>query len=668
MLPRAAVLSLTALATFLAAAGASAQVIISNPVEDPLALPGQGLCVASAVSMTPSIDFNLTAATYNQGVNQFMAANKAIWSQYVQQTIFDLSNNDASTNKASYGDFLDSMMPMCAVGGCPMYVNDTTTSYASRFRGFLNVTSKLANLTDLHIGFYADDAVSLTIFDSTGNAHAVITQPPVLGAPTWRTTEAVQFTKPGMYPIEILYVQIVEHAALEMSFFIGNFTDFQRPAFQVPIVNLSTSGYTLFDKTAFFQTLSGQPSYPDLAKCEQCDRQFVGSVGNNGCDPGYYCNQAALCAPCDTALLCGPSCSPCGGMTPFCINENGQEKCAGCRTDSDCKPGFSCDPTTHVCNECNTDTDCPQGKECVKHVCDYCNAPDKCAGSSCNCCGQGKNGQQMACAKVGSEAFPECVECKTDADCTEGGVCDVLIGQCVPEHAQNEKTSCCGPACLTCPAQDPLCLPGPFGTACAACRNDLECPKGSYCLAGQCSLCDDNRRCGPRCEACGGDTPFCTTAQVAEDAKCVRCTDDAACAGGTCDKSTHECSHGCAMTCAPATPFCNGETCVACFADTQCPCGGTCNLATFTCSTSCESNKDCLGDQHCEYTPDGKAMDCAPGPLPDNTACGSTLANACSGNSIGARGTDPTPPAGVAALSILALGARWAGRRRRGLR
>jgi hypothetical protein len=231
----------------------------------------------------------------------------------------------------------------------------------------------------------------------------------------------------------------------------------------------------------------------------------------------------------------------------------------------------------------------------------------------------------------------------------------VLIGQCVPALAQNEKGSCCGPSCLACPSDDPLCLPGPFGTACAACRNDLDCPTGNYCLAGQCALCDDDRRCGPRCTSCGGDTPFCTSAQLAGDAKCVRCTTDAECVDGHCDATTHACSHDCAMTCGAATPFCDGAACVACYADTQCMCGGTCDLTTHTCSPSCESNKDCLGDQHCQYTNDDTSMDCSPGPLPDDTTCGSTLASACSNSSIGSRGPDPTPPSGIAALSLLAL-------------
>lgn len=30
---------------------------------------------------------------------------------------------------------------------------------------------------------------------------------------------------------------------------------------------------------------------------------------------GYYSNEAALCAPCDTALFCGPTYSPCGQLS-----------------------------------------------------------------------------------------------------------------------------------------------------------------------------------------------------------------------------------------------------------------------------------------------------------------------------------------------------------------
>ncbi len=664
---------------------AAAPVTVPSAVANSLQGSGQGLCVASAVSMTPATDFPQQADVYNSGINGFMEAHKAERVTYVQRTIFDLSNNQDTGPKISWGDFTNSMLPQCQQGGCGLNWNDTTTSFASRFRGFINVTGNFVN-APIHVGFYADDAVSFTVFDKSGNAYAVMTQPPVLGAPTWRLTETLTFVEPGIYPIEILYVQIVEHAALEMSFFTGTFADFQLPANQVPITSLATAGFTLFPVTSFFQTVDGQPSYPSLDQCKQCDRQFVGQFGNNGCDGGYYCNEAALCAPCNSGAYCGPSCSPCGGQTPFCINTNGDLACGECLTSTDCKAGYTCDTATHVCIppvQCNVDADCGRGHECRAHVCQWCSEADKCAGSSCNCCATGANGKPMTCAVLpgdqgedggvgdggaGSGSPPECVECLSDADCTgsDGAVCDVLIGQCVTALAQNERTSCCGPDCLQCPSDAPLCLPGPFGTACAACQQDLECPDGNYCIEGGCSPCTVDRRCGTRCETCGGDTPFCLPTQLVKDALCVRCVTDDECVGGTCDQTTHACTPTCNMSCAPATPFCDGTACVACYANTQCPCGGTCDLTSHTCTTSCQTNGDCLGDQHCQHADDGTDdKSCAPGPLPDNADCGGTLADLCSGSSIGSRGADPTPASGVLALSLGALLMRRVRRGRR---
>ncbi|MFT3764608.1 MAG: outer membrane exchange protein TraA family protein [Minicystis sp.] len=672
MLLRSPALALTALVAStlvgvtLPGAALAAPVEIPTSVADPAQGQGQGLCVANAVSMQPTIDFPQQAGVFNAGMNAFFEAHKADRTEYTLRTIFDLSNNITfGTDQRSYGDFTDSMLPQCKTGGCDFLITDTTTSFGTRARGFLNVTTDLAN-KPVHIGFYADDAVSLIIYDKARNGYPVITQPPVLGFPSWRMTETVTFKQVGLYPIEIIHAEIGEHAALEMSFFIGDFVDFQRPYNQVPVVSLKDAGFTLFAQTNFFQTIAGTPSFSDPDKCKQCDRQFVGSTGgNNGCDLAFYCNEAALCAPCDTAYFCGPSCSPCGEMTPFCINENGTFTCVACTSDKDCKTGFSCDPILHVCNECNVDTDCAKGETCIDHRCDTCATPDQCAGNSCNCCPKGSNGKQMSCTSIEDGLPPECVECTKDADCDKG-VCDVLIGQCVDALAKNEKTGCCGDNCLKCPGDNPLCLPSPYGSACAQCRQDMQCDDGSFCTGGQCATCNTDRRCGIRCGTCGGNTPYCLTAQKAADAECVRCTSDEQCgAGGKCNETTHACDNDCAMTCAPETPYCDGSTCVECYADTQCPCGGTCDPASHTCSESCKKNADCLGDQHCRYTDDGTAKECAPGALPDGADCGSTLADLCVGNSIGSRGKQPTPVDGIFALAGIGLLLRRRARARR---
>lgn len=644
----------------------AAPVEIPSSVADPIEGDGQGLCVANAVSTQPTIDFPQMAGVFNSGMNAFMEAHKADRVEYTQRTVFDLSNNITfGTDQRSYGDFTDAMLPACQTGGCDLFKIDTTTSFGSRFRGFLNVTSNLAH-KPLHLGFYSDDAVSLVIYDKGGSAYPILTQPPVLGFPSWRMTETVTFDQPGLYPLEILYAEIGEHAALEMSFFEGSFTDFQRPYNQVPVVSLKDAGFTLFTAANFFQTISGSPAFADLDTCQQCDRQFVGNKGNNGCNSGYYCNEAALCAPCDTAYFCGPSCSPCGGMTPFCINANGNYECVACVNDTDCKSGFACDPVLHVCQECNVDTDCPKGKACVEHACTECATPDRCAGNSCNCCPKGQNGKQMSCLVIEDGVPPECVECTQDSDC-DTGVCDVLVGQCVDALAQNEKTTCCGDDCLKCPLDNPLCLPSPYGSACAGCRQDMQCGDGAYCLGGQCTLCNADKRCGLRCETCGGDTPYCLPTQKADDAACVRCTGDDQCGSGKCDETTHTCSKDCSATCAPDTPYCDGDACVECYADTQCPCGGTCDLGSHTCSVSCKKNTDCLGDQHCRYTDDGTGKECALGAIPDNADCGSTLADICGGSTISARDKRRPPPTdGILLLALAALlGRRYARARAR---
>jgi outer membrane exchange protein TraA len=331
-----------------ASAGA-APVSIQGPIAPPLNGDGTGLCAATAVSMTPAADFvNLTESTYTSGMNAFFETHKPDRIEAVLRTVFDLSNNNEGGFKQSQGDFIDAMMPECKSGGCDFAYTDPSTSFGVRLRGFFNVTADLAG-QPIHFGFYVDDAVSLTFWNKNQEQLPVIIHPPDVFASTHRITEMVTFDEPGVYPLEILYVEGYDHAALEMSFYVGAFTDVSGPVSQTS--SLKDAGFTLFPPTSFFQALSG-PSFPDLNQCQQCDRQFINQAGNNGCVPGHYCNEAALCAPCDTAIFCGPTCAPCGGDTPFCVNNNGQNECASCRDDSDCQAGFECDPLSHTCNAC----------------------------------------------------------------------------------------------------------------------------------------------------------------------------------------------------------------------------------------------------------------------------------------------------------------------------
>jgi len=651
----------------LGSSAAHAAVVIPEGVAEALPGQGTGLCAASAIAANPTTDFTTSAPMqYNGSINAFIDAHKADRVEQVIRTLLDLSNNNASGLKISYGDFIDAALADgCKTGGCDFFVNDTSTAFGTRMRGFLNVTDQFAN-KELHIGTYLDDSLSITFYDKALAPYSVIFKPWQLGAATWRITEQVTFQKPGLYPVEILYTEITEHAAFEMSYFIGTFTDFAREANTIPIVKLDASGFQLFPATQFFQTLSGNPSYPDLDVCKQCERQFINVPGNNGCDPGYYCNEAAVCSPCDTAKLCGPTCSPCGGDTPFCVNINGDLQCAGCRNDQDCDNGFTCDPITKTCNECNENSDCPKGQGCVDKKCEPCSTSDECAGNSCNCCPDGANGKQMKCGALEPEGQPSCVECTTDAECG-GAICNLAVGRCTSALPADQNPTACGEGKVNCIALEtivvkgeskpryPFCLPGPIGVACAECRNDMDCTEGAFCLSGVCTACTRDKRCGMRCDSCGGDTPYCH-GQNAAVAECVRCTSDTQCAGGaSCNPMTHACdpAGGCLLTCGPSTPFCDGANCVECYADAQCPCGGTCDQASKRCSPSCKTNVDCLGNEHCAWNENETAKECSLGPMPDGVDCGGTLATICSARP--GRHGGGAPGAAFVALSILAL-------------
>ncbi|WP_437987911.1 outer membrane exchange protein TraA family protein [Sorangium sp. So ce117] len=663
-------------------------VTISEPAIQALPeVEGTGLCAASALSSRDQAEGHFYVSgvdpaaikmdqrlPFIEKINSFIDNRKETRLEYVIRTLLDFSNNnttnaDPAGGPLSFGDFTDVMTPQCKEGGCdfPWNSHGLDQPFGSRLRGFLRVPAELAG-RPVHIGFYADDSVSLAFFDRVSGMKPVIVRPPFVGLPTYRVTNAVTFEKSGLYPFEVLYAEFWEHAALEMSFFLGEFEDFELGAREPESVSLKDAGFTLFEPAQFYQTLSGSPSFPDIDQCQQCSRAFAGLPGNAQCDDGYYCNEAALCAPCDTAYYCGDSCSRCEGEAQFCIDLNGNRQCAQCRTSADCQGGFVCDPETHECKEeyeCEVDEDCSRGKICVDHTCVVCDTSDRCAGNSCNCCPNGINGTQMDCAAVEPDGTPMCVECLTDEQCPDGKVCHVPTGHCMDRPLpSNALPNCCGEGCVDCMHPEdpndpqsppvPFCLPGPVGTACAACRNDMDCAEGQYCLSGECKECVKDRRCGPRCDSCGGDTPFCM-GQFSQLAACVRCTSDEQCAGTTCNRETHECDPpGCMATCGEDTPFCDGEKCVECYADTQCPCGNTCDLATNTCDISCKTNLDCLGNEHCRWTDEADAKECALGPMPDNVACGGTLAEICSVSVVGQKGADPRA-AGLVALAALAL-------------
>jgi uncharacterized protein (TIGR03382 family) len=234
------------------------------------------------------------------------------------------------------------------------------------------------------------------------------------------------------------------------------------------------------------------------------------------------------------------------------------------------------------------------------------------------------------------------VECVTDSQCANGQKCDATNGRCVDAIPECNTSDRCGPNCVKCPDDRPLCLDG---QVCVQCRSDLECGDGKFCLSGECASCTSDRHCGARCGACGKDAPFCLTDGTVAGSSCVQCRTDAECGSGSCNPSTHTCENtgACAVSCAEGL-VCNGSACVECFADAHCPCGGTCDTSTGTCSTSCTDSSDCQGAEFCSAS----TQQCErgrrkPGVEPKGGAfcCGATA--------------DMTPSGGLAALALFTL-------------
>jgi len=399
-------------------------VVTGDPVAPSPSMLGTGLCTAERKSADPNFPQESSAfiATVNQLLDTRTEQERLAYPDYVLDTPFDLSNNLNDGRTLSYGDFVN-VVSGCStggIGGCNFRiipVGDSSTYFGSRFRGYLNVRPEMVG-RPLHFGIYADQAVTFIIYDRNNVTYPIIKRPTSVAAVTWRTTNSVTFRKAGLYPVEILYAQIIEHAALELSILDKTFSDFERAANDPPVINLkddSSAGFTLVSPEMFFQTETGRPSFPNPDQCLQCNRANANNPGNGGAieqggcgiNSGYYCNGAALCAPCDTSRVCGPSCSPCGQSTPNCVNVNGTYACVECTDDTQCG-GRKCDLTTNTCKGCLEDRACGAGQVCDKlnYTCVECNRDEDCPPD-----------------EVCAPEIKQCRECNQNSDCERGKSC-----------------------------------------------------------------------------------------------------------------------------------------------------------------------------------------------------------------------------------------------------
>jgi Cys-rich repeat protein len=207
----------------------------------------------------------------------------------------------------------------------------------------------------------------------------------------------------------------------------------------------------------------------------------------------------------------------CAEATPFdsgdlsaCSNATDMFCTGPCSSDTDCKPGFHCDPNSHACVSCLMNNDCPNGQVCGgNHVC----------GMGC--------AQNHPCGDAGLCELDAgiCVECQSDGDCTDKNRprCNPANDRCVPclptkdncGHAtycetQGMNLYACAPGCK----DDSDCTDAPDGGApatkcdtmkhvCVNCLMDAECPNGQVCHSGMCVAgCTQAQKCNNNLSCC----------------------------------------------------------------------------------------------------------------------------------------------------------------------
>lgn len=125
--------------------------------------------------------------------------------------------------------------------------------------------------------------------------------------------------------------------------------------------------------------------------CKDC-------IADTDCEAGKFCYDFA-CRPCQADIACGDSCTDC--------------------TTS----GDVCNASSGTCAECVSDGHCAAGSQCSDGACEVCKTADAC-GSSCAPCGE----TTPHC--LGEGMTGQCVECRSDADCSNGKSCNPTTNTC----------------------------------------------------------------------------------------------------------------------------------------------------------------------------------------------------------------------------------------------
>jgi hypothetical protein len=334
--------------------------------------------------------------------------------------------------------------------------------------------------------------------------------------------------------------------------------------------------------------------FVECATCgNACDPVRANACAPDGCKCGSalpcaganYC-ASGNCAPCNTSMYCGPTCTACGAGTVCKSDGSG---CTGCNNDNDCSVSSYCalDGTCKARvlqgSACNVDPlgdcrvagcrECSAGLFCTDHVC--CNmGPAQCGGclqctapsGTCNNV-PANNDPHNVCPPAGGD------DCQSN-DCNGAGSCARPNG--VPCGA----TSCINGMITTHSCVNGVCS-GVINTGCPggfACANDTTCSSGTCTSSSQCAVgnCCNGSTCGPNDDAkhCGSNCVDCTVPPIVLGKACVSNGAICGCASiADCDTTTPR-ADGCTQIGPTGPKLCSCGSGAACPGPQKCVAGG----------------------------------------------------------------------------------------------
>jgi len=285
------------------------------------------------------------------------------------------------------------------------------------------------------------------------------------------------------------------------------------------------------------------------------DENHCGGCGVQ-CSSGRVCNSG-------TCVALPTDCVAAGGCAPgFSCNPVSRQCAAGCRINSECPQGATCNTNTSTCA-------CPTGQHLCGQTCVANSEVTSCGASACSVCPGQANAQPVcnnasSCGVTCDPGFLRCGGVCTTCNPPANGVGVCTNGACA--FACNPGFLKCGATCAACttPANaSPVCS----GTAC-----DFSCNPGFHRCGDLCLPNDSVNSCGTRCAPCpaaAGSTAACLGDFF--NGYACGCASGSALCGTTCvSPALANCSnHGaCADTAQGPSCTCQtgyaGATCSAC--------------------------------------------------------------------------------------------------------